>query len=191
MNYLKLFKSKNQYIDTSTNLPDTTIAVCEDGNIIYKDDNKYIYALYNITDISEPTTLFKFASNTQIGTFVYSVEVDGNAVELQASTNFTFDYQFTTTGEHLAKIYLKRTWQGDIFSINFNSNTNIIASRIPKQITTMQSTFYHCTNLTDIIIDYDSMLPDTGMQTYEGCTSLKNIIYVMLHGFPSSSVDAI
>ena len=119
--------------------------------------------------------LFKFASNTQIGTFVYSVEVDGNAVELQASTNFTFDYQFTTTGEHLAKIYLKRTWQGDIFSINFNSNTNIIASRIPKQITTMQSTFYHCTNLTDIIIDYDSMLPDTGMQTYEGCTSLKNI----------------
>ena len=77
MNYLKLLQSKKEYIDISTNLPDSAIVVCKDGNIIYKDNNKYLIAIYNITDISEPTTLFSVATNTSVTSFVYSIEIDG------------------------------------------------------------------------------------------------------------------
>lgn len=176
MNYLKLLQSKKEYIDISTNLPDSTIVVCKDGNIIYKDNNKYLIAIYNITDISEPTTLFSVATNTSVTSFVYSIEIDGEQQELTTSTNFTFDYQFTTTGEHLAKIYPKPTWQGNTLNSFFYNNSNLLSIRIPKQIEkTGNGCFYHCTNLTDVIIDYDSEFTEIAGQSFEGCTSLKNI----------------
>ena len=179
MKYIQYFESQNAYNDVSVNLPDPTIALYENDNdnnvIIYKDDNKYLIVSYNITDISEPTTLFSVATNTSVTTFVYSIEIDGEQQELTTSTNFTFDYQFNTAGMHLVKIYLKPTWQGNVLGVSFRNYTNVITVRIPKQIDRMQSNFYKCTSLTNVIIDKGSMLPDTGSQTFEGCTSLKNI----------------
>jgi hypothetical protein len=81
MKYIRYFESQNTYNDVSANLPDPTIALYENDNdnnvIIYKDDNKYLIVSYNITDISEPTTLFSVASNTSVTSFVYSIEIDG------------------------------------------------------------------------------------------------------------------
>jgi hypothetical protein len=80
MKYIQYFESQNAYNDVSVNLPDPTIALYEndDNNVIvYKDDNKYLIVSYNITDISEPTTLFSVASNTSVTSFVYSIEIDG------------------------------------------------------------------------------------------------------------------
>jgi len=81
MKYIQYFESQNAYNDVSANLPDPTIALYKNDNdnnaIIYKDDNKYLIVSYNITDISEPTTLFSVATNTSVTSFVYSIEIDG------------------------------------------------------------------------------------------------------------------
>jgi hypothetical protein len=80
MKYIQYFESQNAYNDVSVNLPDPIIALYENDNnnvIVYKDDNKYLIVSYNITDISEPTTLFSVATNTSVTSFVYSIEIDG------------------------------------------------------------------------------------------------------------------
>lgn len=201
MKYIQYFESQNAYNDVSANLPDPTIALYKNDNdnnaIIYKDDNKYLIVSYNITDISEPTTLFSVATNTSVTSFVYSIEIDGEQQELTTSANFTFDYQFNTTGMHLVKIYLKPTWQGNVLGVSFRNQTNVITVRIPKQIDKIQSNFYKCTSLTNVIIDKGSMLPDIGSQTFEGCTSLKNInlgnaknvTTITVNSFDSSGIE--
>lgn len=73
MKYIQYFESQNAYNDVSTNLPDPTIALYNNDNdnnvIVYKDDNKYLIAGYNIADISTPSTLFKIPYNTEISYF--------------------------------------------------------------------------------------------------------------------------
>ena len=204
MKYIQYFESQNAYNDVSANLPEPTIALYENDNdnnvIVYKDDNKYLIAGYNITDISTPSTLFKIPTNTDISYFIYSVEVDNQDQELVVTENFAFDYQFNTTGYHFAKIYLKPTWQGNIIGINFQSNTNIISLRIPKQIETIATAqCYHCTNLTDVIIDKNSALTTLSQQSFEGCTSLKNINFgnaknittITVNSFNSSGIETL
>ena len=180
MKYIRYFESQNAYNDVSANLSDPTIVLYKNDNdnnaIIYKDDNKYLIVGYNITDISTPSTLFNIPNNTEISYFVHSVEVDNQDQPLAVTEDFSFDYQFNTTGYHFAKIYLKPTWQGNIIGINFQSNTNIISLRIPKQIETVSGNLcYHCTNLTDVIIDKNSAFTTILSHSFEGCTSLKNI----------------
>ena len=130
---------------------------------------------YNITDISQPTELFKGGGGSGSGSgsggvLPSAMIIDGTAVEV------TNTYQFSTTGEHIVQYSFADNQIPEEFlyggpSENFN---NVVKIVIGDAITSIGiNAFAICARLTSVTIG--SGVTSIGGSAFNMCTSLTSI----------------
>ena len=126
---------------------------------------------YNITDISQPTVLFKGGGGSGSGSgsggvLPSAMIIDGTAVEV------TNTYQFSTTGEHIVNYSFADNQIPEKFLSNsYGAVTNVV---IGDAITSIgENAFYYCSSLTSI--DIPSGVTSIGSFAFQYCISLTSI----------------
>ena len=134
----------------------------------WTDDGK-VWAYYNVTDTSNPTTLIY--GNNGLST-ITAMEVDGTAVTLATS------YTFSTTGEHLVKFTLAdSTVFGDTAAGIFRACNNLRRLYMPDTVTTVNRlAFYQNRGVTFIILSPN--ITTLGEQAFYQTSSLSIEVYL-------------
>ena len=111
MEHIKVFNEHNDYlnyINSSTSvLPNLSYCIdAEDCHLTEYDDPRLII-IYNVTNISNPTTLINLYNN-DITDYFNSIEIDGNNILLSdiIKIDVAGTYQFESTGKHVVKYEL-------------------------------------------------------------------------------------
>lgn len=200
MRNLRKFNTESEYNSATLNYPAVSWVVSDD--IVHFDKETPVpptpsfsglTVYYNITDISQPTQLFKGGGGSGSGSgsggaLPSAMIIDGTAVEV------TNTYQFSTTGEHIVQYsftdnqipqeflylinYVTKAIIGDsVTSIGdkaFNGCSSLTSITIPNSVTTIgDSAFVSCRSLTSITIP-DSVTSIDNYAFYS-CNSITSI----------------
>ena len=189
--YLKVFSSHTDYEDYASGdtMVTPNVSYCEDVEDLHYNPwfETRLTTYYDITDISQPTTIFTNFDNS-----VKSIEIDGVMLDSVVTT-----YQFNTVGEHIIKYefndptkvgnnaplfwgltIIKRAIISNTFtSIGdnaFNGCSGLTNINIPNGITSIGNyTFQTCRSLTSITIP--SSVTEIGYYAFQMCISLTSI----------------
>lgn len=107
-------------------------------------DPGYIECTYNVTTVGLPISLWRATFSAGWTRLIRRLEVDGVEVPVDSS------YQFDTTGEHVARIYISMFFEmPDMFN-GVSSLQKIAFHTSPLVRICLKGTFYNCENLTEI-----------------------------------------
>ena len=203
MNNLRKFSTEADYSAATLNYP--AVSWVESGDTVHYDLSgatptfSGLTVYYNITDISQPTELFKGggsgsgSGSGSGGALPSAMIIDGTAVEV------TNTYQFSTTGEHIVQYSFEDNQIPNDFMLGdgFGEFSHLLTIEIGDAITSIgryafpycrgltsctigdgvtnigDSAFQACTSLTSVTIG--SGIAEIGGVAFEGCTSLTSI----------------
>lgn len=179
MRNLRKFNTESEYNSATLNYPAVSWVVS--GDIVHFDKETPVpptpsfsglTVYYNITDISQPTQLFKGggsgsgSGSDSGGALPSAMIIDGTAVEV------TNTYQFSTTGEHIVQYSIENDFKE--IPNNFLSNiTTVIKVIIGDYFEKIGNAFQSCSGLTSVTIP--SGVTSIGNVAFNQCTSLTSI----------------
>ena len=194
MKYFKIFDHHSEY-ETYINSEDKllpNISYCEDMNDVHF--NHYFEPLsvkYNVTDISVATQLYFYSPQEGLiinGALMFDkIEIDNVEVSISDIDTAEGKYQFSTSGEHVAKYTLKdptiigpeldmSTGQPILLRIGafFGGCITITEIKLPNSVTSIvYNAFGSCSSLTNITIP--NSVTSIGDYVFQGCTILTNV----------------
>ena len=172
MNNLRKFTTEADYSAATLNYPAVSWVTATDN--VYFDKSaptptfSGLTVYYNISDISQPTPLFKGGGGSGSGSgsggvLPSAMIIDGTAVEV------TNTYQFSTTGEHIVQYSFADNQIPKSFLANFTSGL-VTKAVIGDAITSIGIyAFYYC-NFTSCTIG--NGVTSIGLSAFENCSSL-------------------
>lgn len=174
MKYLKLFDNHNDYDSYTDNMitPNVSYCLLEDEVHFNEFVDPRIVAKFNVTSTSQPTRICGYEEGGKdiydSSTYFSKIEIDG--VEM---ANKTYQYTFSSTGEHIVKYTLIKT---DILDAGaFIDCTQLTSISIPNSVVEFsRGVFYGCTGLTSLSLPSELTIVPENMCYM--CTSLQNII---------------
>lgn len=107
-------------------------------------DPGYIECTYNVTTTGMAISLWRATFSQGWVRLIKRLEVDGVQVPVASS------YQFDSTGEHVARIYISQFFEMPSMFDGVSSLQKIAFHTSPLVRIRLESTFYNCENLTDI-----------------------------------------
>ena len=166
--YLKVFSSHTDYEEYASGgtMVRPNVSYCEDVKDVHY--NPYVETrlttYYDITDISQPTTIFTNYDNS-----VKSIEIDGVMLDSVVTT-----YQFNTVGEHIIKYEFNDPTKVGNNAPLFWGLTIIKRAIISNTFTSIgDNAFNGCSGLTNIEIP--NSVTNIGKYAFQGCSSVTNI----------------
>ena len=161
--YLKEFETHAEY-ETYINsrsaiLPN--VSHCINNNDVHYNPRARLGAIYNVTDISQPTKIMNVSSN-----FSKMLIDDIKQPSVVAS------YQFDRTGKHIVKYTLAD--QTNILGYTFQNCTDLFSITIPNSVTRIaRYAFDGCTGLTSV--SFPNYLTIIEAFAFRGCRGLTSI----------------